>query len=104
MRRPPPGAKTSRKKAKAETTTELAVAPTPKLCANCGRTGVISPNPRAMTNADAMRTQISRGMRTFSPARFGEEADTVAQYASRHGQRMTVAGVSGRGPRWPGEG
>ena len=66
MSRPPTGANSSRKNANALTTTALAVAPTPKLWANCGSTGRMSPNPRAMTNADAMRTQISRGIRTFA--------------------------------------
>ncbi len=74
--RPPPGAKRRRKNANAQTTIELAVAPTPKLWANCGSTGGISPNPRAMTKADAMSTQSSRGMRTFSRGSDGG-ADTI---------------------------
>src|SRR5215207_8328977 len=86
MSRPPAGAKASRKNANALTTTELAVAPTPKLCANCGSTGVMSPKPSAMTKAEAMRTQISRGIFTCAPGSVRGEADTIHQYAVRSGQ------------------
>ena len=51
----------SLKKAKTLTTTALAVAPTPKLCANCGRTGATRPKPRAMRKAATNITLMSRG-------------------------------------------
>ena len=89
MRRPPAGAKSSRKNAKALTTIELAVAPTPKLCANCGSTGRISPNPSAMTNADATSTHSSRGMRTAAEGWVTGVADTIHQYAVRPRQLRT---------------
>jgi hypothetical protein len=94
MSRPPAGANTSRKNANALTTIELAVAPTPKLCANCGSTGRISPKPSAMTNADAMSTQISRGIRTSSATGVTGMAYTIDQYAFR----PLRVGWSGGGP------
>ena len=60
------------------------MAPTPKLCANCGSTGRISPNPRAMTNAAATSTHSSRGMRTAAEGSVTGVADTIHQYAVRH--------------------
>src|SRR6478609_8084410 len=84
MSRPPAGAKRRRKNANALTTIELAVAPTSKLCANCGSTGRISPNPRAMTNADATRTHSSRGMRTAAVGWVRGVTDTIHQYAVSH--------------------
>ena len=84
-------------------------APTPKLWANCGSTGVMRPKPSAMTNAEAMRTQISRGILTPAAASVRGEADTIHQYAvhrrhqarrraPRHcrGQRAATATTRGR--------
>ena len=58
---PDTGAKLSRMKAKADTTTVASVVVTPKLFANWGRTGATMPYPSETTTAAATKTQISRG-------------------------------------------
>ena len=79
------------------------MAPTPKLCANCGSTGRISPNPSAMTNADATSTHSSRGMRTAAGGWVTGVADTIHQYAVPHRRPEPHRPLSNPAAARPGE-
>ena len=82
MSDPAAGANTRRKNANTLTTTLEANAPTPKLCASEGNTGLIKPNPMAITKAAATRTQTSPGIRGVPFAGAGAVSlSTISQYA-----------------------